>query len=106
MIVEHTHLQDGPQSTQQSRIRYYKYLHYLLTTMNITSVVIMVIEINTFENQLNKKKMDLHNNWFSSLNIQSEIVWLVNPGHTAPMPMALGQSGYLCHEALNPLMLI
>ena len=33
----------------------------LLTTMNITSVVIMVIEINTFGNQLNKK-MDLHNN--------------------------------------------
>ena len=29
--------------------------------MNITSVFIMVIEINTFRNQLNKK-MDLHNN--------------------------------------------
>ena len=29
--------------------------------MNITSVVIMVIEKNTFSNQLNKK-MDLHNN--------------------------------------------
>ena len=29
--------------------------------MNITSVVIMVIEINTFGNELNKK-MDLHNN--------------------------------------------
>ena len=29
--------------------------------MNITSVVIMVIEINTFGNQLNEK-MDLHNN--------------------------------------------
>ena len=29
--------------------------------MNITSVVIMVIEINTFGNQLNKE-MDLHNN--------------------------------------------
>ena len=29
--------------------------------MNITSVVIMVIEINTFGNQLDKK-MDLHNN--------------------------------------------
>ena len=29
--------------------------------MNITSVVIMDIEINTFGNQLNKK-MDLHNN--------------------------------------------
>ena len=29
--------------------------------MNITSVVIMIIEINTFGNQLNKK-MDLHNN--------------------------------------------
>ena len=29
--------------------------------MNITSVVIMVIEIDTFGNQLNKK-MDLHNN--------------------------------------------
>ena len=29
--------------------------------MNITSVVIMVIEINTFGNQLNKK-IDLHNN--------------------------------------------
>ena len=28
--------------------------------MNITSVVIMVIEIDTFGNQLNKK-MDLHN---------------------------------------------
>ena len=24
----HTHLQDGPQLTQQSRIRYYKDLHY------------------------------------------------------------------------------
>ena len=71
--------------------------------MNITSVVIMVIKINTFGNQLNKK-MDLHNNQFSSLHIQSEIVWLFNPGHTAPM--ALGQLGYLCHEALNSLMLI
>ena len=61
--------------------------------MNITSVIIMVIEMNTFGNQLNKK-MDLHNNEFSSLHIKSEIVWLVNPiGHTAPM--ALGQSGYL-----------
>ena len=29
--------------------------------MNITSVVIMVIEKNTFGNQLNKK-IDLHNN--------------------------------------------
>ena len=63
----------------------------------------MAIEINTFGNQLNEK-MDLHNNYFSSLHIKSEIVWLVNPGHTAPM--ALGQSGYLCHEALNYLMLI
>ena len=73
--------------------------------MNITSVVIMVIEINIFGlgNQLNKK-MDLHNNLFSSLHIKSETVWLVNPGHTAPT--ALGQSGYLCHEALNSLMLI
>ena len=59
MIVEHTHLQDGPQLTHGLGIT--NICIILLTTMNITSDVIMVIEINTFRNQLNKK-MDLHNN--------------------------------------------
>ena len=71
--------------------------------MNITSVVIMVIEIDTFGNQLNKKN-GLTQQLIFIITHKSEIVWLVNPiGHTAPM--ALGQSGYLCHEALNSLML-
>ena len=43
--------------------------------------------------------MTIHNKQFSSLHIKSEIVWLVNPRHTAPM--AMGQLEYLCHEALQ-----
>ena len=60
LIVEHIHLQDGPQLTQQSQIRYYKYLHYF-TDHHEYYISCYYGYWSTFGNQLNKK-MDLHNN--------------------------------------------
>ena len=48
--------------------------------------------------------MTIHNDQFSSLHIKSEIVWLVNPGHTAPMPMLLKREHLMYTSLLLPVL--